>query len=228
VLEREASAQPAEAAKALAVAARTYLQQNATSSEGCQRIADSSATQRVSPTPPGPKARAIAQWTDQLVLTSPAVRYHRDTPGPNTLAWRQAAQQARAGRYFDEILARAYPDAELTTLAGGVGLRCTRLPVAQEWLAQQVPRWERLLRSEPGYQRPAAMPAICALAGGPPYSEQSRNRIFVRALSTREDRITLAHEFLHLGLAAHPRGQDEAWVEQLARRLIDLSLEVPQ
>lgn len=228
VLAREASAEPAEAAKALAIAARTYLQQNAAISEGCQRISDSSATQRVSPNPPGPAERAIAQWTDQLVLAGTTVRYHRDTPGPGTMAWRVAAKQARGGRYFDEILASAYPDAELTTLTGGGGLQCTRLSVAQDWLALQVPRWERVLRAEPGYQRPALLPAVCALAGGAPYSEQSRNRIFVRGLRTREDRITLAHEFLHLGLAAHPRGQDEQWVEQLARRLVDLSLEGAQ
>jgi uncharacterized protein YfaQ (DUF2300 family) len=47
----------------------------------------------------------------------------------------------------------------------------------------------------------------------------------MRPLATREDRITLAHEYLHIGLRHHPSGQDEAFVEQLARRLIDLTLE---
>ena len=66
---------------------------------------------------------------------------------------------------------------------------------------------------------------MCTLASGAPYSEQSRNRIFMRPLSTREDRITLVHEYLHLGLRRHPRGQDEQFVEDLARRLIDIELE---
>lgn len=51
VLDREANTGEPEAAKALAIAARTYLQQNAVTVAGCQQIADSSATQRVSPSP---------------------------------------------------------------------------------------------------------------------------------------------------------------------------------
>jgi uncharacterized protein YfaQ (DUF2300 family) len=47
----------------------------------------------------------------------------------------------------------------------------------------------------------------------------------MRPLATREDRITLAHEYVHIGLRRHPRGQDEEFVEQLARRLADLDLE---
>jgi uncharacterized protein YfaQ (DUF2300 family) len=47
----------------------------------------------------------------------------------------------------------------------------------------------------------------------------------MRPLATREDRITLAHEYLHLGLRRYPRGQDEEYVERLARRLTDVTLE---
>ena len=71
----------------------------------------------------------------------------------------------------------------------------------------------------------SAMPVVCALATGMPYSEQSRNRIYMRPLSSREDRITLAHEYLHIGLRQHPRGQAADYVEQLARRLVDMNLE---
>ncbi len=56
---------------------------------------------------------------------------------------------------------------------------------------------------------------------GNPYSEQTRNRIFVRGLVSRDERITLAHEFLHLGFRNHPRGQDEEFVEKMAQRLVD-------
>ena len=225
VLDREASASEPEAARALAVAIRTYLQQNAVWKDGCQRIADSSATQRVSPNPASAPARAVAQWTDQLVLAGVNVHYHSDTPSKDTMAWTVAVEQGRQGLRFDEILAAAYPRAELGTLGGVGALQCVRMPAAEAWLAREVPQWERALRGESGYERPAQLPLVCQLASGLPFSEQSRNRIFVRGLSTREDRITLAHEFLHLGLRNHPRGQDETLVEQLARRLVDVKLE---
>ncbi len=224
VVEREGGTAEPEAAKALAVAARSYLQQNAVPAEGCQRIADSSAAQRVSPSPAGAAARAVAEWTDQLVLSGANVRYHASAAAPGTMAWSAAVEQARRGWRFDEILAAAYPRAELTTLAGAVP-PCVRLAGAEAWLARELPGWERLLRAEAGYERPPEPPAVCRLGGGAAYSEQSRNRVFVRGLATREDRITLAHEFLHLGLRNHPRGQDEHLVEQLARRLVDARLE---
>ncbi|CUI08845.1 DUF2300 domain-containing protein [Massilia antarctica] len=226
VIDREGGTAAPEAAKALAVAARTYLQQNAQWAEGCQRIADSSATQRVSPQPASVEARAIANWTDQLVLSGVNVRYHADTPSKDTMAWSQAVAQAGQGLRFDAILASAYARADLTTLSGGDSQQCVRLAGAEAWLARELPQWERMLRKEAGYETPLEMPAVCQLARGTPYSEQSRNRIYVRGLASREDRITLAHEFLHLGLRNHPRGQDEALVEQLARRMVDARLEM--
>ncbi|QJE03455.1 DUF2300 domain-containing protein [Massilia forsythiae] len=224
VLEREGGAAEPEAAKALAIAARSYLRQNARPEGSCRRIADSSAAQRVGPDLPSPAALAVARWTDRLVVDGPAVRYHGTTPGPNVLAWSDALAQARAGRPFDAILARAYPGAVLTVDGAG-GRSCRRLHGNEDWLAAMLPRWERLLRSQPGYERPAQLPSVCELALGAPYSEQSRNRIFMRPLSGREDRITLAHEYVHIALRGHPRGQDEAYVEQTARRLVDLNLE---
>lgn len=224
VLDREASTAEPEAAKALAIAARTYLYQNAASVAGCQQIADSSATQRVSPSPATPAALAIARWTDQLIVDGVTVRYHSNRPSENTLSWRHAVQQAKQGRRYDELLAEAYPGGALATL-GNSGASCQRLGLNEAWLASAVPRWQRVLLREAGYEAPAQPPLICALSVGAPYSEQSRNRIFMRPLATREDRITLAHEYLHLGLRRHPRGQDEQYVEQLARRLVDLNLE---
>ena len=225
VIDREGGTAQPEAAKALAVAARSYLQQNAVWAEGCQRIADSSATQRVSPSPASAAARQVAQWTDQLVLSGATVRYHSNKASKDTMAWSGAVEQAGQGRRFDEILALAWPHAELTTMVGGASLQCERMSAAEAWLARALPRWERTLRHEPGYETPRQLPAVCRLAAGAPYSEQSRNRVFVRALATREDRITLAHEFLHLGLRNHPHGLDENLVEQLARRLVDIQLE---
>ncbi|XLZ69092.1 DUF2300 domain-containing protein [Massilia sp. SR12] len=224
VIDREASAAEPQAARAFAIAARSYLQQNARRAESCQHITDSSATQRVSASPASEAALAAARWTDQLVLDGAPVQYHRDKPGANTMAWSQALAQARSGMSFDAILAAAYPGSALAT-AGNSGTTCKRLAKNEEWLAYALPRWERLLRREEGYEAPSQRPQVCALAVGAPYSEQSRNRIFMRPLATREDRITLAHEYLHIGLRRHPRGQDEDYVERLARRLNDLSLE---
>ena len=224
VLDREASTQEPEAAKALAIAARTYLNQNAINVAGCQQIADSSATQRVSPSPATPAALGIARWTDQLIVDGVTVRYHANRPSENTLSWSHAVQHAKQGRRYDELLAEAYPGGALAT-ASNTGARCQRLSANEAWLASAVPRWQRVLLREAGYEAPAQAPLICALSIGAPYSEQSRNRIYMRPLATREDRITLAHEYLHLGLRRHPRGQDEAYVEQLARRLVDLNLE---
>lgn len=224
VLDREANAGEPEAAKALAIAARTYLQQNAVTVAGCQQIADSSATQRVSSSPATPAALAIARWTDQLIVDGVTVRYHRDLPSEGTLAWTEAVRQAKQGKHYDELLAAAYPGGALSTF-GNTGARCRRLAQNEDWLARSVPRWQRVLLGEAGYEAPPQAPLVCALSSGAPYSEQSRNRIFMRPLATREDRITLAHEYLHLGLRHHPRGQDEEYVERLARRLVDLNLE---
>ncbi|PIF10967.1 uncharacterized protein YfaQ (DUF2300 family) [Janthinobacterium sp. 13] len=224
VLDREANAGEPEAAKALAIAARTYLQQNAVTVAGCQQIADSSATQRVSPSPATPAALAIARWTDQLIVDGVTVRYHTNQPSEGTMAWSEAVRQARQGKYYDELLAAAYPGGALSTF-GNTGARCRRLAQNEDWLARSVLRWQRVLLREAGYEAPSPAPLVCALQSGAPYSEQSRNRIFMRPLATREDRITLAHEYLHLGLRNHPRGQDEEYVERLARRLVDLNLE---
>ena len=224
VLDREANAGEPEAAKALAIAARTYLQQNAVTVAGCQQIADSSATQRVSPSPATPAALAIARWTDQLIVDGVTVRYHTNQPSEGTMAWSEAVRQARQGKHYDELLAAAYPGGALSTF-GNTGARCRRLAQNEDWLARSVPRWQRVLLREAGYEAPSQASLVCALQSGAPYSEQSRNRIFMRPLATREDRITLAHEYLHLGLRNHPRGQDEEYVERLARRLVDLNLE---
>lgn len=224
VLDREANANEPEAAKALAIAARTYLQQNAVTVAGCQQIADSSATQRVSPSPATPAALAIARWTDQLIVDGVTVRYHSNQASEGTMAWSEAVRQARQGKHYDELLAAAYPGGALSTF-GNTGARCRRLAQNEDWLARSVPRWQRALLREAGYEAPPQAPLVCALQSGAPYSEQSRNRIYMRPLATREDRITLAHEYLHLGLRNHPRGQDEEYVERLARRLVDLNLE---
>ncbi|MGD7314702.1 hypothetical protein ACQCSJ_26320, partial [Ralstonia pseudosolanacearum] len=51
-------------------------------------------------------------------------------------------------------------------------------------------------------------------------ADARRNRLYIQRFAGEEDRIALAHEYLHLAFARHPRGQDEGFVEATARRLI--------
>ena len=218
VLEREAAAQPVEAAKALAVTIRTYLLQNAGRSGDCLAIADSSARQRVAPRPAGAEARAIAAWTADLVLAGSPVTYHADKAGPQRLSWQDAVRQAGSGLRYDAILARAFPQASLSRWDQPVAA-CQPLSAAEQWLKNQLRGWRPTLEAEPGYAENSAF-AVCQLASGKPHVDRERRRIFVRGLYSLQDRLDLTHEYLHLAFEAHPNGQDEDYIERLARHLL--------
>lgn len=218
VLEREAKPQPAEAAKALAVAIRTYLLQNATRNGDCLSIDDSSNRQRVAPRPASAESRNIAAWTADLVLAGSTVTYHSDQPGPDKLAWQQAVEQANAGQRYDAILLHAYPRASLSRWDNPVA-SCEALPAAQDWLQKQRRGWRPRLESETGYNEVSTF-AVCKLAFGRPFVDRERQRIYVRGVLTLQDRLDLTHEYLHLAFEAHPNGQDETYIEGLARHLL--------
>lgn len=218
VLQREASSQPAEAAKALAVAIRTYLLQNAGRNGDCLSIEDSSSRQRVAPGAASDDARRIVAWTSDLVLAGSPVTYHSDTPGPDKLSWAQAVQQANSGLRYDTILQRAYPRASLSRWDNPVA-SCEALPAAQAWLVTQRRQWRPTLDNEVGYNEISTF-AVCRLAYGRPYVDRERQRIYVRGVLTLQDRLDLTHEYLHLAFEAHPNGQDESYIEGLARHLL--------
>jgi len=218
VLEREAKPEPAEAAKALAVAIRTYLLQNATRNGDCLSIDDSSNRQRVAPRPASAESRSIAAWTADLVLAGSTVTYHSDQPGPDKLAWQQAVEQANAGQRYDAILLHAYPRASLSRWDNPVA-SCEALPAAQDWLQKQRRGWRPKLESETGYSEVSTF-AVCKLAFGRPFVDRERQRIYVRGVLTLQDRLDLTHEYLHLAFEAHPNGQDETYIEGLARHLL--------
>ncbi|MFJ2487549.1 DUF2300 domain-containing protein [Pseudomonas sp. NPDC087639] len=218
VLEREAKPEPAEAAKALAVAIRTYLLQNATRNGDCLSIDDSSNRQRVAPRPASSESRNIAAWTADLVLAGSTVTYHSDQPGPDKLAWQQAVEQANAGQRYDAILLHAYPRASLSRWDNPVA-SCEALPAAQDWLQKQRRGWRPKLESETGYNEVSTF-AVCKLAFGRPFVDRERQRIYVRGVLTLQDRLDLTHEYLHLAFEAHPNGQDETYIEGLARHLL--------
>ncbi|VVP49407.1 hypothetical protein PS838_05267 [Pseudomonas fluorescens] len=218
VLQREARAEPAEAAKALAVAIRTYLLQNASRNGDCLSIDDSSNRQRVAPRPATAESRNIAAWTSDLVLAGSTVTYHSDQPGPNQLSWQQAVEQVNAGQRYDAILLHAYPRASLSRWDNPVA-SCEALPAAQDWLQKQRRGWRQRLESETGYNEVSTF-AVCRLTFGRPHVDRERQRIYVRGLLSLQDRLDLTHEYLHLAFEAHPNGQNEAYIEGLARHLL--------
>lgn len=218
VLQREAAAQPTEAAKALAIAIRSYLLQNASRSGDCLLMTDSSASQRVAPTPASPATFAIAAWTADLVLAGSPVNYHLNQAGNNRLSWQLAVSQAQQGMRYDAILAQAFPRANLGRW-DKPEILCQPLKEAEGWLAAQQRRWREKLYSEPGYT-PLQQFTVCRLLSGKPHVDRMYGRIYVRDLYSLQDRLDLAHEYLHLAFAAHPNGQDEAFVEQLVRHLL--------
>ena len=218
VLEREAAAQPAEAAKALAVAIRTYLQQNAGRQGECLSIDDSSSQQRVAPRPASVEARAVARWTGDLVLAGSPVTYHADLQAVNKLSWQQAVAQAGAGLRYDQILSHAYPRASLSRWDNPVA-SCEPLPDAERWLQAQRRGWRQALDLEAGYNEVTQL-AVCRLAYGRPHVDRERQRIYVGGLLSLQDRLALTHEYLHLAFEAHPNGQDETYIEGLARQLL--------
>ncbi|AXE95549.1 DUF2300 domain-containing protein [Paraburkholderia terricola] len=219
VVEREGDTSQPEAAKALAVAARTYVVQHGSHDHGCLRIDDSSGTQRVLPRAPGAAARRAADLTDALVLTGVPVQYHHDKAAAGQMSWLAAKASAQGGLTFDAILARTWPQATLTAFQSPLSGDCIAVAGAQQWLRRNAPSWARRMDGAAGYETPD-LPAVCAVREGRPYADAQRNRVYVYRLQTEEDRIALAHEYVHLAFQHHPRGVDETFVERTARTLI--------
>lgn len=217
VIDREANAANREAARALGVAARTYLLQNAAQHGECMAIADSSRTQRVSPNAASEAARDIAAFTAGLVLQGVNAQYRLHAAEENVLSWQRAVELSKAGMLFDQILQHEFAQASLASVNGEV--ECKPMPVAERWLRTQARQWRQVLQTEPGFAEPRVQ--VCQLSFGNPYSDLSRQRIYVRGLVSLNHRLTLAHEYLHLAFSAYPSGQDENYIEQWARRLIE-------
>ncbi|GAA0760915.1 DUF2300 domain-containing protein [Ideonella azotifigens] len=220
VVDREGDARETAAARALAVAARSWLRQNAATPGGCLQVADDSRAQRVSPRPPSDAARAAAAFTAGLVLDGAPVHYRSDGAAPQLMGWREAVAASRAGNSFEALLRNAYPAAVLAGWHDDSD--CAPLPLAAAWLGERSARWGRVLRAEAGYEPPDALPQVCELGQGVPHADPRRGRIFLREWQSREGRVTLIHEYLHLAFRRHPRGQDETYIERLAQQLADV------
>ena len=220
VIDREGDAHYPQASRALAVAARSYLHQQARHQGDCLQLDDSSRFQRVSPHAPTAAAIAAARTTEDLQLQGIEVQYHSHTAKPNLMSWQQAVADEQAGLDFVQILARAYPAATLQLSQDSGTSDCQPLAEAQSWLQHQAPRWRSQLQDEPGFEAPPQPVGICLLRQGRPYADQQARRIFVRPNPSLDGRIALTHEYLHLAFAHHPLGEDEAYIEDLARRLV--------
>lgn len=216
VVDREGDARAGAAAQALAVAARSWLRQNARFEHGCWQVSDDTRTQRVSASPPSAAAWQAAWSTEGLVLTGQPVLYHLNKPDGGRLSWQHAVAQAQAGQGFVEILQAAFPRASFALPSGEDS--CRRLRAAEDWLRRQLPKAREQLLAEPGYEPVPAL-QVCQLSHGNPYSDQRQQRLWIRRLSTADDRVALWHEYLHLAFRDHPAGGNEAYVEALARRL---------
>jgi uncharacterized protein YfaQ (DUF2300 family) len=181
-------------------------------------ISDSSETQRVSPLPASTAAREIAAWSADLVLAGVPVTYHLDQPRYNRLSWRLAASQAQHGMRFDAILAHAYPRADISRW-DKPEVACQNMPSVERWLTAQQKRWRETLDTQPGYA-PLSYFTVCRLLGGKPHVDRMYQRIYVRGLYSLQERLDVTHEYLHLAFAAHPNGENEQFIEQLAQRLL--------
>jgi len=222
VIDREADARQTEAARALSVVIRSYLFNEATRQGNCLMIDDSTRKQRVSIHPPSPAAARAAGFTTGLMLQGTPVSYHGTVTAENRMAWTDAVRADQNGEAWDVILRKTFPKSDLNAMNDPTGVTCKRFTEAETWLASRASRWHRTLYQHlPGFDAPSTPPSICLLSHGAPFSEQDRGRIHIRGLRSLEERITLAHEYLHLGLRHHPSAHDEQLIERWARKLIN-------
>ena len=216
VIDREADASKTQAAKALSIAARSYVFQNARFHQGCWQIDDDSRTQRVSPNPASAAAKTVAAVTEDLVLTGSPIYYHQNKSAPNTLNWQLAVQHSELGDDYLAILHEAYPNASWRL--NSQAQQCQRLPQAELYMQQNMAEVQRRASQIAGFE-PIKDLKICQLDYGNPYADQQTMSMFVRGWQSENDRITLWHEYLHLALRYHPNGGNEALIEQMAREL---------
>ncbi len=228
VLQREVKTQPLEAARAFAVAIRSYLFQNAKERDSCLAINDSSTLQRVSPQKAAPEALQIAEWSDDLFLDRvKRLRYHSSQAGIDRMSWPQAKNLAEEGFAMREILKVAYPTGVLSFGHSVTSLRCLPNSMTENWFNAQAKSWKRKLNQEAGFETPLNL-KICLnseLSGrgrDRVFSQPNAEEIYVPKLSSQQDEVSILHEYLHIAFRNHPRGRDEVFIEKLARNLLEV------
>lgn len=96
---------------------------------------------------------------------------------------------------------------------------CQRQPQLESWLQAQADRWQRVLVVQPGYERPESV-TVCRIDRGTPYADYDHDRLYFRSRDADEDRLSLAHEYLHLAFKHHPIARNERFIENTARKLV--------
>ncbi|GHL34427.1 hypothetical protein ECZU26_52520 [Escherichia coli] len=215
VLDREAKSTPPEAAKAMTVAIRTFLQQNANREGDCLTI-PTVAPRSVFLLRQRP--RGANDDRGRRILSMRAIRFIIMAVALPKGRFRRQATASGAGERYDQILAFAYPDNSLSRW-GAPRSSCQLLPKAKAWLAKKMPQWRRILQGETGYNEPDVF-AVCRLVSGFPYTDRQQKRLFIRNFFTLQDRLDLTHEYLHLAFDGYPTGLDENYIETLTRQLL--------
>ena len=103
--------------------------------------------------------------------------------------------------------------------AGAAEPPCPRSRLFEQWLVSQVSGWTRRLAPLAGFEDPGSI-EVCIAQSGNPRADYAANRIWLRRLDYREDRLSLAHEYLHLAFRHSPKALDEAFIETTARQLL--------
>jgi uncharacterized protein YfaQ (DUF2300 family) len=219
VVDREGDASQTQAARALSIAAHSYLLQNAEFHQGCWQIDDDSRTQRVSPNPPSPAARAIVAFTEGLVLGGSPIYYHQTTAkAGSVMSWQNVVSQSQRGVNYMTLLKQAYPQASWQL--SNDQQQCQPLAAATQYFQRNLPKVQHVMATTTGFEALNQV-NICTLDYGHPYADQQALNIYIRDWRTQNDHVTLWHEYLHLAMRFHPKGQDEHWVESKARQLTD-------
>jgi uncharacterized protein YfaQ (DUF2300 family) len=219
VVVREGDANQTQAARALSIAAHSYLLQNAEFHQGCWQIDDDSRTQRVSPNPPSQAARAVVAFTEGLVLGGSPIYYHQTkAKAGSVLSWQNAVSESQRGVNYIALLKQAYPQASWQL--SNDKQQCQPLAVATQYFQHNLPKVQQLMATTVGFESLKQV-NICTLDYGHPYADQQALNIYIRDWRTQNDHVTLWHEYLHLAMRFHPKGQDENWIESTARKLTD-------
>jgi uncharacterized protein YfaQ (DUF2300 family) len=103
------------------------------------------------------------------------------------------------------------------TAAFGAALPCKPNAALGAWLTVKAGEWESRLAQIPGYEKTGPI-HVCPVPGGGPRSDGEY--IYLPPLTGDEERLSLAHEYVHLALRHHPLSRDEGFVEQTARVLL--------
>jgi uncharacterized protein YfaQ (DUF2300 family) len=215
VLEREGGVNDLQAARAMAVLIRSYLERRGQRTSFGFIIDDTSDFQRVGATSPGAKALAAARFTQGLVLKNTLVSYTDKT-------WFKMTTLARQGKDFVSILNLVMPKSEIALVTDPRQAHCQRLLMAENYLTQSLKKWKRTLHGHTGFEDVKNV-QVCLLSFTRPYSDLKNNRIYLNFDESVEARRTLAHEYLHLGFKFHPLTQNESFIEDLAQRLTGVS-----